>query len=384
VVRVKNLFLATLDERAERFHLLPLMLTVAVDGELTFGELMQRPEARAAVDAYVAARDPTVPPHRWAETTTRARAMLETGALSAVRAQLLGEVQMVMSAHASVREGMHELYKAYRAESAVLLWQDFARTAAAEEGGGGGGGGGGVHVLAQVPESLWWAAFRGNRPAAEAFLKDRETSGVDVDEVVKGSAGRSTALFQASVRGHTDVGKVLVEAGANVDLGNPDDGATPLFIAAEKGHVDVVRVLVAAHANVDQAKTDDGATPLFTAARNGHVDVVRVLVAAHANVDQASTKGATPLSVAMRFRYHVIVEILRAADARVVQVHPFVGCDGHACGCTPALTMTGPRWHKAGVNFDLCGTAFDQLPEAEKLLFECIEYPGDQPVPYKL
>jgi hypothetical protein len=73
VVRVKNLFSASLNERAERFHLLPLMLTVVVDGEVTFGELMQRPEARAAVDAYVAARDPTVPPHRWTETTARAR-----------------------------------------------------------------------------------------------------------------------------------------------------------------------------------------------------------------------------------------------------------------------------------------------------------------------
>jgi hypothetical protein len=45
--------------------------------------------------------------------------------------------------------------------------------------------------------------------------------------------------------------------------------------------------------------------------------------------------------------------------------------------------MTGPRWHKVGQNTDLCNTAFDQLPDAEKVLFECIEYPGDKSVPYK-
>jgi hypothetical protein len=66
----------------------------------------------------------------------------------------------------------------------------------------------------------------------------------------------------------------------------------------------------------------------------------------------------------------------------LVQVH-LNCCDGQACGCTRAQNMTGPRWHKAWEDVDLCSAAFNQLPESQKLLFECIQYPGDELVPYK-
>jgi hypothetical protein len=132
VVRLKNLFSSSLDERNGRFHLLSLMLTVVIDVGVTLGALMARPSVRDAVDAYVRARDPSVPPHRWAETTARARLMLESGAMSALPARLLVEVQVMLTSDADVRRKMHEVYKAYRAESAQMLWEDYARTAAEE------------------------------------------------------------------------------------------------------------------------------------------------------------------------------------------------------------------------------------------------------------
>jgi hypothetical protein len=109
---------------------------------------------------------------------------------------------------------------------------------------------------------------------------------------------------------------------------------------------------------------------------------VRMLVDAGANVDTATSNGATPLVAAMDGGHRSIADVLRAVGALVVQVH-LCSCNGQACGCTPAQDLTGPRWHKAGEDFDLCSTAFDRLPKAEKLLFECIQYPGDEPVPYK-
>ena len=129
-VRLKNLFSSTADERKERFHLLSLMMTVVIDVGVTLGELMVQPDVRDVLDAYVRARDPSVPPHRWAETIARARLMLESGELSALPARLLVEVQVMLTRHADV-------YKAYRAESAQMLWEDYARTAVqeGEEGG---------------------------------------------------------------------------------------------------------------------------------------------------------------------------------------------------------------------------------------------------------
>jgi hypothetical protein len=173
-----------------------------------------------------------------------------------------------------------------------------------------------------------------------------------------------------------------VDAGATVDQATTDNGTTPLYIAAQNGHSDVVRMLVDTGADVNQAKTDDGSTPLLMAVQEGHVDVVRMLVDAGANVCTARVDGVTPLSVAMHHRHTAIADILRAGGALVEQVHHWF-CDGHTCGCAPARLVTGPLWRKAREDFGLCSTAFDQLPEAEKLLFECIQYPGDEPVPYK-
>lgn len=81
-VKLKNLFATTEAERAERFHLLPLMVTVAIDIGDTFGPFMQRGETQAALDKYIRRRDPGIPAHKWMETTAAARAMLESQAFA--------------------------------------------------------------------------------------------------------------------------------------------------------------------------------------------------------------------------------------------------------------------------------------------------------------
>jgi hypothetical protein len=322
VVRVKNSFSAPVEERAAQFHLLPLTLTVVVDSGKKFGELMQLPEVRAAVDTYVSTRDPTVPPHRWTETTTRARELLESAALFEKGARLLGELQMVLESHAEVRHKTHEMYTALRFDSAPLLWEYYARAAAVE----GEGGVGGVDDLSRACRSLWRAAQCGNRPASEMLLRQM----ADVNMV----ANQTTALFQASQKGHTDVVKVLTEANANVDLGDIDDTSTPLFMAVQNGHTDVVKVLVRAHADVNQARATDGSTPLFMAAQDGYIDIVEVLLAAHADVNKARTtdaqrgnagaapgsprlveEGATPLHVAAQNSHVDVIKMLLAAGA---------------------------------------------------------------------
>ena len=63
--------------------------------------------------------------------------------------------------------------------------------------------------------------------------------------------------------------RALLDAGADKDLANRDDGATPLLrLAAGWGSDAVVRALLGADADKNLAK-NDGATPLFIAAQNG-------------------------------------------------------------------------------------------------------------------
>lgn len=83
--------------------------------------------------------------------------------------------------------------------------------------------------------------------------------------------GRSL-LAVASSRGHTDVVRVLVEGGADIELGWPSLGSSPIMAVARKGHDEVVGVLIAAGANVNHTDSLQ-ITPLGMAIHEGHENV---------------------------------------------------------------------------------------------------------------
>ena len=130
---------------------------------------------------------------------------MRTSQLAGVRVGVLGELQLVIASHALVRHFMHEVYKAFRADSAELLFDDYTRTvkqkAANKSDDDGDGGGGGAD---DGGNDLWIAAARGARPTVERIIAT--VTGVDVDSVE--NRGRSTALHIASQVGWTDVVKV--------------------------------------------------------------------------------------------------------------------------------------------------------------------------------
>ncbi len=64
-----------------------------------------------------------------------------------------------------------------------------------------------------------------------------------------------TALMLAVSHGRTDTVKLLLDAGADVNL-QDDDGSTALMCACEHGHVDIVRVMLA-NPDCDPAITDN-------------------------------------------------------------------------------------------------------------------------------
>ena len=60
--------------------------------------------------------------------------------------------------------------------------------------------------------------------------------------VMEGDNEGKTALHVASLEGHSEAVKLLLEAGAEVDA-EDDNGQTPLSWAAENGHSEAVKLL---------------------------------------------------------------------------------------------------------------------------------------------
>ncbi len=98
-------------------------------------------------------------------------------------------------------------------------------------------------------------------------------------------AGGMTALYAAAVDGHTDLVRLLLEAGAGPDAesAGPGSEGTPLCAAACWGHVGTVRVLLAHGADPGlREEGGRGLAPLDWALHGGHEETVQVLVAAGA------------------------------------------------------------------------------------------------------
>ena len=100
----------------------------------------------------------------------------------------------------------------------------------------------------------------------------------------------------AAGKGHLDVCRVLIAAGAGVN-GQDNQGQTPLMLAAAKGYLDVCRTLIEAGAGIN-GHGNQGPTPLMLAAAKGHLDVCRALIGAGAGVNGQDSQGQTPLMLA--------------------------------------------------------------------------------------
>ena len=91
-----------------------------------------------------------------------------------------------------------------------------------------------------------------------------------------------TGLHLASMNGHLNIVKCLIEANANIEA-KDNNGYTPLLLACQKGHFAVVKFLIEEKANIE-ANTNYGTTPLLLACQYGHLEILKLLIQNEANV----------------------------------------------------------------------------------------------------
>ncbi|XP_062379878.1 ankyrin repeat and KH domain-containing protein 1-like isoform X2 [Sardina pilchardus] len=151
--------------------------------------------------------------------------------------------------------------------------------------------------------ALTLACFQG-RAEVVSLLLDRRAN---VEHRAKTGL---TPLMEAASGGYAEVGRVLLDKGADVNAPPvPSSRDTALTIAADKGHYKFCELLINRGAHID-VRNKKGNTPLWLAANGGHFDVVQLLVQAGADVDAADNRKITPLMAAFRKGHVKVVQYL--------------------------------------------------------------------------
>jgi hemoglobin len=146
------------------------------------------------------------------------------------------------------------------------------------------------------------------RTDLRAATRDRFIAEIEQDRSsvrLLGSRGQ-TLLHDAAMAGEVEFAAVLVRSGADPDANEPE-GHTPLYRASTG---DVARVLLTAGASVDVTSGPTRGTPLHQAARRGCASVAAALLDHGANIDARDSKGQTPLRRAVNCRKIQLVELL--------------------------------------------------------------------------
>ena len=113
---------------------------------------------------------------------------------------------------------------------------------------------------------LYQAVLDGDADKVKKYLEKGQDTGYR-------SSGRFTPLLAAAKRGHADICRLLIEAGAEIEVHS--NGWTALHLAADGGHHEVVAVLLQANPRLDVPLGDY--TALDLAIENGHREVVALL-----------------------------------------------------------------------------------------------------------
>jgi ankyrin repeat protein len=147
-------------------------------------------------------------------------------------------------------------------------------------------------------------AVRANDAAA---VKKLITQGVDVSEL---DANRDAPLVMAAYLGHTEIVRLLLEAGADVTAVDPSMQATALHAAAYAGRTAAAQLLIQHGIDVDKQGPKNGYTALHDAIWGNHVDTAKVIIDAGANLGLASHSGETPLQFARSQGRRDIAELI--------------------------------------------------------------------------
>ncbi len=143
---------------------------------------------------------------------------------------------------------------------------------------------------------------------------------VDPDCSYRGDGEPRSPLVAAARSGNLAIGKLLIDANADVEFHAAGD-ETPLMAAAWHGHLDFVKHLISKKADVNQTLAGDGSA-LLVASREGHLETVAYLLSAGADVNTQIRGDGTALICAVRNNHYEVSRLLLENGADPYQNSP--------------------------------------------------------------
>ena len=175
---------------------------------------------------------------------------------------------------------------------------------------------------------LMWASIRGHTQVVKLLLKCKD---IQVDLVDNDGY---QAMHRSADKSYPDITQLLLTHGVSVNVqsepGFPWSGCTPLYLACEclRGETDktpgsptrdftrCVQVLLDKGANVNLVSSE-GWPPLHAVCRYGNnTDIVKLLISHGADVNKQTNDGDTPLILSCQVGFVSVVEILLQYHAK--------------------------------------------------------------------
>ena len=138
----------------------------------------------------------------------------------------------------------------------------------------------------------------------------------DHEEELKASSHLGEAINKASAGGHTDLVRILIENGADINA-KDKVGWVPLLIACKGGLTDTARLLIEYGADVEVTTSSEQWTSLMLASRGGYFDTVELLVENKANVSALNENGDSAIDFANQYKHEKCASYLTNIKERV-------------------------------------------------------------------
>jgi ankyrin repeat protein len=196
-----------------------------------------------------------------------------------------------------------------------------------------------------------------------------KTKNMNIDAQINDGA---TLLHMAVMRDCEEVVRLLLNKGANPNVGNLYNNTTPLHFAAKKDYPEIAKILCDTNKVNVNAQDNERQTPLHWAAENGNRELVTTLLIRGADINMQDNEGRTPFHCAVRAGHIDTVEWILGILAYKLKVgtDSIINAQDHY-GRTPLHSAVGHG------HYSIVSMLVDTGADAN-----IVDYKGHKPIDY--